>query len=64
MHRHAVDTSELQELICSSGVAVTIPDRSCAGAMGVSVPDANLGKGGAVGKALWRSERQRQFLRI
>jgi len=49
MHGHAVDTGELQELICSSGVAVTVPDRSCAGAMGVSVPDVNLGKGGAVG---------------
>jgi len=64
MHGHAVDTGELQELICSSGVAVTIPERSCAGAMGLSVPDVNLGKGGAVGLALWCSARQQRFLRI
>ena len=42
----AVDTGEFRERIYSIGAAIMLPDGNCAGSLGVSVPDVNLGEGG------------------
>ena len=42
---YAVDTGEYRANIYSIGAVITLPDGGVAGALGISVPDVNLGEG-------------------